>query len=164
MRNQLIGLIAATALLTACSETLEKETVTSSFDNLPSTEAPSIEDLTPGSAADFQKSVQDTVHFAFDSSEVSAEAKENLLQQAEWLKKWSEVKITLEGHCDVRGTVEYNIGLGERRANAAKMFLVQAGIDASRIEVVSHGKEHPINPGMTEEAHAQNRRATTVIG
>ena len=163
MRKQFISLAALAALLTACGDcTDENKMVSGGFDNFPAPSA-SVEGSTPGSAADFQKNVKDTVHFGFDRHDLTPEAKTALEQQAEWLKKWASQNVLIEGHCDQRGTVEYNLALGERRAHAIKHFLMANGIDASRLETVSYGKERPIDAGHTEEAHAKNRRGVSVI-
>lgn len=107
--------------------------------------------------------VKDRVHFAYDSSELSDEAKGILDIQAEWLKSDESISITVEGHCDERGTREYNIALGERRANAAKNYLVSKGIFEDRINVISYGKERPAFFGDSEDVLAKNRRAVTVV-
>jgi peptidoglycan-associated lipoprotein len=118
----------------------------------------------PGSRADFvSQSGSDTVHFATDSSDIDGEAQAILAKQAVWLQKFPNVRVTLEGHCDERGTREYNLALGDRRASAAKTFLVNAGISAGRITVLSYGKERPLAQGSDEAAWAQNRRAVTVV-
>ena len=117
----------------------------------------------PGSQADFLASVQsDTILFDTDRYNVDARDQGILQSQAQWLAKYPNKSVTIEGHCDERGTRDYNIALGERRANAAKNYLVSVGIDASRISTVSYGKERPIALGSDEESWAQNRRAVTV--
>lgn len=107
--------------------------------------------------------IKDRVFFAYDSSVVDSEGQAVLQNQAEWLKDNSGVNITLEGHADERGTREYNIALGERRAEAAKNYLVSQGIPASRISTISYGKERPAVVGNDESSWSQNRRAVTVI-
>lgn len=107
--------------------------------------------------------VTDRVFFATDSSVVDSEGQSVLNNQATWLKANSSVNITVEGHADERGTREYNIALGERRATAAKTYLVGQGIAASRISTISYGKERPAVTGNDESAWSQNRRAVTVI-
>jgi peptidoglycan-associated lipoprotein len=120
--------------------------------------------VVPGSRADFvAQAGSDTVHFATDSSDIDAEAQAILSKQAAWLQKYPRVNVTVEGHCDERGTREYNLALGDRRANAAKAFLVSAGISASRLTTISYGKERPIATGSDESAWAQNRRAVSVV-
>lgn len=118
----------------------------------------------PGSVADFKAtSGSDTVLFGSDSYEVDDTAKAILGKQAEWLARYPGVKVTVEGHCDERGTREYNLALGDRRASAAKNFLAAQGVAASRIATISYGKERPVADGTDEAAYAQNRRAVTVI-
>jgi peptidoglycan-associated lipoprotein len=107
--------------------------------------------------------IGDRVFFDFNSSEISAEGRETLDRQALWMKKYPEIKVIVEGHCDERGTREYNIALGERRAMAAKNYLVSEGVKSKRIKTVSYGKERPAALGHDEEAWAQNRRAVTII-
>ena len=118
---------------------------------------------TPGSARDLAENVGDRVFFAFDSSSLTSEGRATLDKQAAWLKKYDEVKVAVEGHCDERGTREYNLALGERRAQAAKNYLVAAGIPASRVSTISYGKERPAVVGSTEAAYSQNRRSVTVV-
>lgn len=117
---------------------------------------------TPGSAEDFVQNVGDRVFFALNSSSVNAQGRETLQKQAQWLKLYPKVSVTVEGHSDERGTREYNIALGARRAQAAKDVLIQNGVASSRIKTVSYGKERPIKLGETENAWSLNRRAVTV--
>lgn len=114
-------------------------------------------------ARDFVENTTDTVFFAFDSSSLSAEAQAALDTQVAWLKKHDDVNVIVQGHCDDRGTREYNLALGERRANAVKQYLVSQGIEESRISTISYGKERPAVLGNNEAAWAQNRRAITVV-
>lgn len=101
--------------------------------------------------------------FAYDSSELGPEARRALDANAEVLRRYPTWIVTIEGHCDERGTAEYNLALGERRAVAARTYLVSLGIPADRLRIVSYGKEFPFDPGHTEEAYAKNRRAHFVI-
>ena len=120
--------------------------------------------VVPGSQEDFVANVAaDRIFFGFDQYNVDAEDQTTLRSQAEWLQRNPAVRVTLEGHADERGTRDYNIALGERRANAAKNYLASLGIDPSRINVISYGKERPAAVGSTEEAWAQNRRAVPVV-
>lgn len=107
--------------------------------------------------------VQDRVLFGYDSAELTEDAKKILDTQAAWLKSDAAIKITVEGHCDERGTREYNIALGEKRANAAKSYLTANGVDAARIKVVSFGKERPAFFGTSEDVLAKNRRAVAAV-
>lgn len=117
----------------------------------------------PGTQEDMVVNVGDRIFFGFDKSDLSSEAQATLDRQAAWLKKYGSTKVTIEGHCDERGTREYNIALGERRATAAKNYLVAAGIPAARINTISYGKERPAVVGSNEAAWAQNRRDVTVV-
>ncbi len=117
----------------------------------------------PGSEGEFVNNVGDRVFFAYDSSVLTSEGQATLERQAAWLKQYGNVNVTLEGHCDERGTREYNLALGERRANSARNYLVSLGIPDSRITTVSYGKERPAVVGSNEAAWAQNRRSVTVI-
>ncbi len=118
----------------------------------------------PGSQSDFvAQSGSDRVLFGYDSYELDDEARAILGKQAEWLARYGQVKITIEGHTDERGTREYNLALGDRRANAAKNFLAAQGVGAARIATISYGKERPEAEGSDEAAYAKNRRAVTVI-
>ena len=118
----------------------------------------------PGSQADFvaQMMGADTIYFDTDRYNIDSQDAAALAQQAQWLSRYPNKRATIEGHCDERGTRDYNLALGERRANAAKNYLVSQGIDASRVTTVSYGKERPLALGSTEEAWAKNRRAVTV--
>lgn len=105
----------------------------------------------------------DRVFFAFDSATLDGSAQKTLNRQVEWLKKNSDVSVTVEGHCDERGTREYNLALGERRAAASKRYLVEAGVGTKRISTISYGKERPAVVGSNDNAWALNRRAVTVL-
>ncbi|HUY69016.1 MAG TPA: peptidoglycan-associated lipoprotein Pal [Alphaproteobacteria bacterium] len=117
----------------------------------------------PGTQEDLVVNVGDRVFFAFDKSDLSPEARATLDRQAAWLKKYGSIDVTVEGNCDERGTREYNLALGQRRAIAAKNYLVADGIGADRIKTISYGKERPAVLGHNEAAWAQNRRAVTVV-
>lgn len=113
--------------------------------------------------AEFEKQAGDRVFFAYNSSTISAEAKATLNRQSSWLKERKDINMIVEGHCDERGTREYNIALGERRANAVKHVLVKNGVEAARIETISYGKERPAVMGDNEAAWNKNRRGVTVL-
>ena len=117
---------------------------------------------TPGSTQDFTVNVGDRVFFDTDSTSLRADAQQTLTQQARWLNQYSQYSIVIEGHADERGTRDYNLALGEKRANSAKNFLASLGIDSSRMTTISYGKERPAALGSDESAWAQNRRAVTV--
>lgn len=120
-------------------------------------------DATPGTQGDLTTNVGDRVFFAYDSSVLSPEAQRTMERQAAWLNQYTNISVTLEGHCDERGTREYNLALGERRAAAAKKYLVGLGISPARISTISYGKERPAVVGSNPSAWAQNRRAVTVV-
>jgi peptidoglycan-associated lipoprotein len=117
----------------------------------------------PGSAQEFAVSVGDRVFFDYDKYDLSGEARSTIDRQAAWLKQYPAVSVTVEGHADERGTREYNLALGERRAASVRNYLVALGVQANRISTVSFGKERPAVLGAGEQAWAQNRRAVTVI-
>jgi peptidoglycan-associated lipoprotein len=119
---------------------------------------------TPGSQADFAATLmgQDTIYFDTDRYNIDLTDQQALAAQAQWLLKYPAKRLTIEGHCDERGTREYNLALGERRANAAKNYLVSLGVDAGRISTVSYGKERPVALGSDEDSWTKNRRAVTV--
>jgi peptidoglycan-associated lipoprotein len=117
----------------------------------------------PGSVQDFQASVGDRVFFDLDQYTLRADARSTLDKQAAWLAKYPNVRILIEGNADERGTREYNLALGARRASATKDYLVSLGVAAGRIETVSYGKERPIDPRSTEEAWSLNRNSHTTI-
>ena len=118
---------------------------------------------TPGSARDFAVNVGDIVYFTTDNVELSPEAQQTLANQARWLQQYSQYTITIEGHADERGTREYNIALGAKRAQATRNYLAQHGINAARIRTVSYGKERPVAVCNDISCWSQNRRAQTVL-
>ena len=117
----------------------------------------------PGSQEDFVASVAaDRVYFDTDKYDIDSEDQSTLASQAKWLARYPQARVTIEGHCDERGTRDYNIALGERRSNSAKNALAGLGVDASRISTISYGKERPDAAGSDEQSWARNRRAVTV--
>lgn len=107
--------------------------------------------------------MQENIYFEFDKSTLTPAAKESLMKKGEWFRMNPDVIITIEGHCDERGTTEYNLALGDRRAENVKTFLYDLGIDTSRIKTISYGEERPADPRHNDEAWAQNRRAHFMI-
>ena len=146
-----LSALAAMFLIAACSN------------NDTQTASAASTSVTPGSVGDFRQNVGDRVFFDTDSSNVREDGRQTLNRQAEWLKKYGNYQITIEGHCDERGTREYNLALGERRANAARQYLIAQGIPASRLKTVSYGKERPDPVGSDEAAWSRNRRAVTAL-
>ncbi|HEY8003389.1 MAG TPA: peptidoglycan-associated lipoprotein Pal [Phenylobacterium sp.] len=117
----------------------------------------------PGSERDFVINVGDRVYFDFDKYDIRSDAQPLLDAQSGWLKRYPAVQVRIEGNCDERGTREYNLALGARRANAVREYLVSHGIQAGRISTVSYGKEKPIDLGSGDEADQHNRNAHTAI-
>ncbi len=144
--------MAAMVLIAACSS--------NSNDQQASAATTSV---APGSVGDFRQNVGDRVFFDTDMSTVNEEGRQTLNRQAEWLKKYSNYQVTIEGHCDERGTREYNLALGERRANAARQYLIAQGVPAARLKTISYGKERPDPVGSDEAAWARNRRAVSAL-
>lgn len=162
MRQKLLSVVAIGAvsfMLTACEN---NKVSPSTYPDWPKPTAQQ-SGPQPGSVEAFHQAAKDRVFFNLDGYSLSPEAEATLASQANWLKNWPAVGVIVEGHCDERGTTEYNLALGERRANTVKRFLIAHGIDASRIDVVSYGKEHPEDPGHDESSWAKNRRAVTML-
>jgi peptidoglycan-associated lipoprotein len=160
MRVKVIGLAGVILLLAACSSTpppAPAPTGPAGPGGAPTGA------VVPGSQQDLAQSAGDRVFFEFDRSDITSESQQILERQAAWLQRYPNVTVTIEGHCDERGTREYNLALGERRASAVKNVLVAAGIPASRIATISYGKERPIVLGSDEQAWAQNRVAITTV-
>lgn len=160
-------LMVATALIAVagCAKKPPKE-LPPAPQETPAAEAPPAtpEGPVPGSQAHFVANVaSDRIHFDTDKSDVRPEDRTILESQAAYLKQYPQVRVTIEGHADERGTREYNLALGERRANAAKNYLASLGIDPSRMTTISYGKERPEATGSDEASWAQNRRAVTVV-
>jgi len=159
MKKTALALVSALLLLSACDSS---STDGGAAGGAGGSGAPGTGSGVLGEAHD-GSSVTDRVFFATDSSVVDSAGQAALDKQAAWLKDNTSVSVTLEGHADERGTREYNIALGERRATAAKSYLVSQGVSASRINTLSYGKERPAATGNDESAWSQNRRAVTVI-
>ena len=165
MRLKIVMAISAALLLAACSSkpadtgtgttggTTGGSTTTSTVPGAPA----------PGSPQDFTTNVGDRVFFGTDRFDLTQEAQAELQKQATWLKTYPQYRFVVEGHCDERGTREYNLALGERRATAVKNYLVALGIDAGRMQTISYGKERPAVLGDDEAAWAQNRRGVIVL-
>jgi len=162
MRFKLLSLVAAASLVAACS-------TTPTADNGKTTSGGSAAaghstaKATMTNVQDRLVQVGDRVHFGFDQYNLTPKTRYVLMKQAALLKKNGAAKITVEGHCDERGTREYNLALGERRANAVKDYLMTLGVSAERINTISYGKERPEDAASNEEAWAKNRRAVTVL-
>jgi peptidoglycan-associated lipoprotein len=159
MRNSVIAL-AAIASLAACASK-PAPTPTPEAPTAPAVEAP--RGPVPGSIEDFRVSVGDRVYFGYDRYDLTPEARSILERQAAWLRRYPNVHLLIAGNCDERGTREYNLALGARRASAARDYLASLGIGADRLATVSYGKERPVDPRSNEEAWSVNRNATSQI-
>ena len=129
----------------------------------PAPAPPPTSSVIPGSIQDFTVNVGDRVYFDLDSYEVRPEAFPRLDAQAQWLQRYPGVTVRIEGNADERGTREYNLALGARRANSVREYLVSRGVSPARISTVSFGKERPIDPGTSEDAYQRNRNGHTAI-
>ena len=159
---------AATLALAACSKKAPEQLPPAPVETgaAPAAEVPSDALAGPGTQEHFANAVgapNTTVYFDTDKYDIDSEDAAKLQTQARYFAQYSDVSFTIEGHADERGTREYNLALGERRANAAKNYLVGLGIPAARIRTVSYGKERPVALGSDESSWAQNRRAATVV-
>ena len=155
LRNFLLVVFAG-LLLTACAtqKKVAKESASGLIQSDVYTGADTVEFLATG--------VKDRVFFATNSSQLTTASRDTLRKQASWMRKSKKLNVVLEGHADERGTREYNLALGEKRANAARDYLLTYGISGKRISVISYGKEKPVNSASTPLAWSQNRRSVTV--
>ena len=137
--------------------------VSSSEEGTITETSPESASIAPGSQEDLIVNVGDRVFFNYDSSDLDSDAQELLQDQVAWLKQYSDVSVIVEGHCDERGTREYNLALGEKRAQSVKNYLISLGISSDRISTISYGKERPAVVGSNDGAWAQNRRSVTIV-
>ncbi len=158
MNVKMMAALGALALLTACSNPKSPAPTTSGTGASASTAGP-----VPGSQEDLVANVGDRVFFAFNSSQLSGDSRSTLDRQSGWLGRYPQVSVQVAGNTDDRGTEEYNLALGQRRANAARDYLVARGVNSSRISTISYGKDRPTALGDNEEAWAQNRNAITSV-
>ncbi len=170
MRYKILGLLAAVALVSACETALEGGSAGGSgVANAKPQETSTTplgggkRSIVPGSQEDLVVSVGDRVFFDYDKYSLKGNARKTLDKQGAWLKSNPSVAIALEGHADERGTREYNLALGERRANSVKDYLVSLGVNPARIKTISYGKERPVAIGSTQAAWGQNRRGVTRV-
>ncbi|ABC21896.1 peptidoglycan-associated lipoprotein Pal [Rhodospirillum rubrum] len=158
MKFGFLGAVAATMLLAACSSTPDTGAGGAGAGGASS----STSGPTAGSVAEFQQVVGDRVFFGYDQYNLAPDARATLQRQAQWLNQYGNFSLTVEGHADERGTREYNLALGERRANSVREFLISQGVSANRLRVVSYGKERPVCTETAESCYARNRRGVSV--
>jgi peptidoglycan-associated lipoprotein len=163
MNLRFLSLLAGVLLLAACADTTPTTSGAAGANAAGTPSTPSSGSVQPGTEQDLVQNVGDRVFFDYDKSDIKAEGRQVLQRQADWLKKYPNVTVTVEGHCDERGTREYNLALGERRATAVKKMLTALGVPANRVSTISYGKERPAVVGSNEAAYAQNRRGVTVV-
>ena len=169
MLQRILAIVAATFLLAACetASQVSGDSASTSASNTASSSAASSSSSSSAAAektpAEKLAQVGDTVNFDFDSAELTVSARSTLNRQAAFLSVNPDLMIVIEGHADERGTREYNLALGERRATAVRDYLVAKGINSARVRTVSYGKERPAVSGSDEAAWAKNRRAATVL-
>ena len=183
MKARIVSLLAvmAVVLVTGCSKkepdmAVMDDTVTtgSSTTGDPGYTSPIVSDMLggsdradgsvpPGTEQDLVINIGDRVFFGYDQHDLSAEARGTLERQAQWLRTYPSVSVILEGHADERGTREYNLALGEKRAAAARNYLIALGVEPSRVQTISYGKERPAVLGSDESSWAQNRRGVMVV-
>ena len=156
----LLAALMAAGLLAACSNTDENAAATGAGGAAGAGAGGSIR---PGSQEDLAANVGDRVFFDTDSSSVRGDQRSVLERQARWMGQYAQVQVMVEGHADERGTREYNLALGQRRANSARDILVASGVSGARIQTISYGKDRPDALGSSEDAWARNRRAVTVV-
>ncbi|KAA5607486.1 peptidoglycan-associated lipoprotein Pal [Roseospira marina] len=160
MKLKFISVVAASVLLAACSSTPESGSGQAGGGAAPVT-APS--GPAAGSQQEFVQEVGDRIFFGFDSYNLDSQAQQTLRRQAAWLQQYGQYSATIEGHADERGTREYNLALGERRANAVRNYLVTLGVPSQRLSTVSYGKERPTCTEATESCWSRNRRGVTTL-
>jgi peptidoglycan-associated lipoprotein len=161
MKLTTFGALAAMSLLAACAS--KPPTTQADTTGTAMTAPPSAPSIPPGTQEDLVANVGDRVFFDFNSSSVRDDAQTTLDKQAAWLAKYPNVTLQVAGNCDSRGTEEYNLALGNRRAHAAKEFLVAKGVASSRLNTISYGKDRPTALGDDEQAWAQNRNAIASV-
>ncbi len=158
MKFKMIGVLAAVALLGACADKAATSGAATGSGATSGTAG-----VTPGSQQDLVANVGDRVFYALDSSSLDGDARSTLDRQASWLARYPQSSVQVAGNCDERGTTEYNLALGQRRANAARDYLLARGTSSARITAVSYGKERPTAVGSDDQSYAQNRNAATSV-
>ena len=167
MRLKIPSLIAAALFVTACEttpETMDDAATESMVEDAAMVDEMAMADeIDPRTLEYVSETYGDRVFFDFDSSVVRPDAESTIRDWANWMQSYPDIAVMIEGHCDERGTREYNLALGERRANAVRNVLIALGVDPMRIETISYGKERPAVEGHMEEAWSQNRRGVVIL-
>ncbi len=167
--SKLLMVFSVTLLLGACSDSESNVDAQDTMTREGISDGPLADvyqgDMGPasGTQADLVVNVGDRIFFGYDRYDLTPEARLTLEKQAEWMQQYPALSLTIEGHADERGTREYNLALGERRANSVKNYLVALGVSPTRLTTISYGKERPAVPGANETAWAQNRRGVTKV-
>jgi len=163
MKLRTVAAVAAMALLAACSTKKTEVQATAPVAAPPPPAAAKPTGPAPDSLEYFNTVVGNTVQFDFDRYDLDAEDQTRLRAQAQWLNQYANRTLTVEGHCDERGTREYNLGLGERRANAVRQYLISQGVAAGRVKTISYGKERPVCVSSDDACYARNRRGVSAV-
>ena len=160
MNIKIMGALAAVSLIAACTT---PDTTTGVAGGTGANGGATLSSVTPGSQEDLVANVGDRVFFGYNQSSLPGEERAKLDRQATWLGKYASNNVQLAGNCDERGTEEYNTALGQRRASAARDYLVAKGVASTRITTISYGKDRPVALGSDEASYAQNRNAITLV-
>lgn len=171
MGARIISLMAVLLLVSACSSKPDDVAAVNADSGMNTTTTATttnttgmpVNGATPGTQQDLVVNIGDRVFFGYDQYDLTAEARSMVEKQAQWLKTYPNVNIMVEGHCDERGTREYNLALGEKRATAVRNYLIANGVAPNRIQTISYGKERPAVTGSDEQSWAQNRRGVLVV-
>ncbi len=159
MNTRTLAALAALALLSACAKSADTSGAVAGNGAVAAPTSGAV----PGSEEDLVANVGDRVFYAYNESSLSGDARGTLDRQSAWLGRYPQDSVQLAGNCDERGTEEFNIALGERRANAARDYMVAHGVDSSRVTTISYGKDRPTALGSTEQDYSQNRNAITSV-
>jgi peptidoglycan-associated lipoprotein len=172
MGARILSLLAVLVLVAGCSSTPKDEAAMSADGDLMAGDRAAVGSAvdqsgvagpTPGSQQDLVVNVGDRIFFGYDQSDLTTEARTTVERQAQWLKTYANVNITVEGHADERGTREYNLALGEKRATTIRNYLIANGVAPNRVQTISYGKERPAVMGADDVSWAQNRRGVLVV-
>ena len=169
MGARILSLLAVLVLVAGCSSTPKDDASVTTDGGLttaekaPVTTMDAANNVAPGTQQDLVVNIGDRSFFDYDQSDLRSDARATVEKQAQWLKQYTNVSVMIEGHADERGTREYNLALGEKRAMSIRNYLIALGVDAGRLQTISYGKERPAVMGSDETAWAQNRRGVLVV-